>query len=188
MNAFMKFFGMMLLTGYINSCQDPSPDSISKAKDANKSKTENSMKHEEITEFLIKIADARMMGIEEGKEAMQKGTKEEIRNYGSWMIQEQSKLQEQVKLIADSKGITLPANISKDKQDGLEDLQEKTGTEFDKKFMKMMIIDHKRDLKDFKKAQEYKDQQVASFASKYLAVIQSHLDKIEQIEENYSSK
>lgn len=84
--------------------------------------------------------------------------------------------------------MTLPETISNDKQDGLDELQKKSGKEFDEKFIKMMTIDHKRDIKDFKKATKYKDQEVASFASKYLPLIQSHLDKIIQIHENYKSK
>lgn len=163
-------------------------DSTDNAKKANEAKSENNILDEDVAAFLVKIADARMMGMKEGKEAQQKGTTEEIRNYGAWMIQEQSELQAQIKMLANSKKVTLPEDISNEKQDGLTDLKEKTGKDFDEKFIKMMTIDHKRDVKDFKKATEYKDPEVASFASKYLPMIQSHLDKIKQIEDNYSSK
>ncbi len=60
-------------------------------------------------------------------------------------------------------------------------MSEKNGEDFDKKFIKMMIIDHERDIKLFKKALDYKDAEVSAFAKKYLPMIQGHLDKIEVI-------
>ena len=163
-------------------------DSTEKAKQVNEIKAENNIVDENLSVFLVKIADARMMGIKEGQEAQQKGTTEDIRNYGSWMISEQSELLKQINLIAKTKNVTLPTSISNDKQDGLSDLQKKNGVDFDEKFIKMMTIDHERDLKDFKKAMEFEDQRVASFASKYLPMVQSHLDKINQIHKRYKSK
>lgn len=59
----------------------------------------------------------------------------------------------------------------------------KTGRDFDEKFIKMMRIDHERDLKDFKKAGELADKGVTDFAATYISMIQIHLDKLNEIKE-----
>lgn len=69
MNVFMISFSMMVLTTSINVFDDISSDSVERANDANEMKTENNIVDDDIADFLVKIADARMMGIQEGKEA-----------------------------------------------------------------------------------------------------------------------
>ena len=188
MKVFFKGIVVFLLIRLITACNDPSHNSVENAKQTNDLKMKDSFLDNRATDFLVKIADARMMGIKEGNEANQKGTTKDIIDYGSLMIREQSELLEQVNLIAKSKQVSLPNTLSQDKQDGLADLQKKSGRKFDKKFIRMMTIDHERDLKDFKKATKYDDPEVRSFAVKYLPMIQAHLDKIKQIDEHYPSR
>ncbi|HYI78569.1 MAG TPA: DUF4142 domain-containing protein, partial [Chryseolinea sp.] len=64
---------------------------------------------------------------------------------------------------------------------GLTDLKEVHGKSFDKKFIRMMIIDHKRDLKKFEKATRSTDADIQVFATKYLPYVQSHLQKIKAL-------
>ena len=52
-----------------------------------------------------------------------------------------------------------------------------TGKKFDKKFLKMIKIDHKRDVRQFTKATEFEDAETKKFATENLPLIQSHLDK-----------
>lgn len=188
MNVLINGFVLFALTRLFATCNDAPNDSVEKAKQTNNVKVNDSTLDKSVADFLVKIADARMMGIKEGTEAKEKGTIKEISDYGSLMIREQTELQEQINVLAKSKQVTLPDTLSKDKQDGLADLQRKSGRDFDKKFIKMMTIDHKRDLKDFKKATEYDDPEVRSFAVRYLPMIQTHLDKLNEIDKNYPSK
>lgn len=139
--------------------------------------------NKDVAGFLVKIADARMMGKKEGELAVQKGTTPEIVDYGKLMIKDQQFLLTQIKKLAAEKNITLPAEISNDKKDGFKDLDGKTGESFDKKFIKMMRIDHERDIKDFTKAGELTDKGVTDFAAKYIEMIQMHLDKLNAIKQ-----
>ncbi|MEO5683659.1 MAG: DUF4142 domain-containing protein [Chitinophagaceae bacterium] len=159
-------------------------DPVKKAVQANEQKAQAGLLDEEVAGFLVKAADARMMGQKEGALAIEKGTTLFIRQYGRQMVRDQGILLAQIKKLAAAGKISLPASISQDKEDGRKDLAEKTGKDFDNKFMKMMIIDHKRDIKDFKKAVDYKDSAVSAFAKKNLPLIQEHLDKIEEIKES----
>ena len=137
---------------------------------------------ESITKFLTEAADARLMDTEEGKLARERGTTEEIRSYGRWMMRDQNKLLQEIQAIAKSKSIKLPSAISEEKSKGLEDLKKVKGEEFDKKFARMICIDHKRDVKEFKRATKFADADVKQFASRYLPTIEAHLERIQEIE------
>ena len=134
--------------------------------------------------FLTEMTDARLMDREEGKQAVLKGTTQEIKKYGQLMIDDQTYLLKELQKIAATKNITLPTEISEEKQNGLKDLKEKSGADFDKKFIKMICIDHKRDVRKFKKAAKCNDSGVSNFAKEHLPMIESHLKKIKQIEKN----
>ena len=156
-------------------------DPVKAANMSNEKKAAVKMVDKNIAAFLVKSADARMMGAQEGKLAVQKGTTKAVREYGALMVKDQTMLLKRIKALAANKKISLPLAIGEQKQDGKDDLMAKTGKEFDKKFMKMMKIDHERDVKLFKKATECSDPEVAAFAVKYLPVIEAHLNKVNKI-------
>jgi putative membrane protein len=135
-----------------------------------------------VTKFLTEAADARLMDSEEGKLARERGTTEEIRSYGRWMMRDQSKLLQEIKYLSKEKGIKLSGKLSEEKAKGLEDLRREQGSAFDKKFAKMICLDHKRDVKKFKKATKFEDADVKKFAVQYLPTIESHLERIKEIE------
>ncbi|CAN5661299.1 hypothetical protein BH10BAC2_BH10BAC2_01800 [soil metagenome] len=177
----MKYISSLLLfVMLINySCKTSKPnDSVAIADSKNEAKADKGLVDKESADFLVEAADARMMDIKEGELALQRGTTIEIKNYGKLMIKDQALLLGKIKALASKKNIVLPAEISADKQDGVKDISSKEGKDFDDKFIKMMKIDHERDIKEFTKAAEFSDKDVSAFAAKYLSMIQSHLDKI----------
>ena len=141
--------------------------------------------NDDIKTFLCEMTDARMMDIEEGKVAAERGTIKEVKDYGNLMIKDQNYLLDELKKFAKTKNITLPTKISDEKLNGLKDLKEKSGKDLDKKFLKMISIDHKRDVRKFKKATEIDDQETKVFAKKHLPMIKSHLKKVCQIRKDY---
>ncbi|HEY5750219.1 MAG TPA: DUF4142 domain-containing protein [Chryseolinea sp.] len=131
--------------------------------------------------FLTKTAESRIMDFEEGKTAQQKSTVDAIKDYGSLMVRDQSNMLTDLRALAAVKHITLPDTPDEHQQKALADLQQEEGSSFDKKFIKMMIIDHKRDVKKFKKAAQSHDLEVRAFALKYLPVVESHLDDVQKL-------
>jgi putative membrane protein len=131
--------------------------------------------------FLTKTAESRIMDFEEGRTAQQKSAVDAIKDYGSLMVRDQSKMLADLHALAASKHITLPGTPDEHQQKALADLQQEEGKSFDRKFIKMMIIDHKRDVKKFKKASQSHDLDVRAFALKYLPVVESHLDDVQKL-------
>ena len=149
----------------------------------NAAKAEKGKVNKDIADFLVNAADGRMMGMKQGKLAVLKGTTSEIRAYGQLMESDQAKMLKVIKKLAKKRKITLPRIISAEKEDGFKDLTAKSEKAFDKKFIKMMKIDHKRDLKAFKNAREFNDPEIKAFAEEYLPMIQSHLDKLDGLKD-----
>jgi putative membrane protein len=134
-----------------------------------------------VARFIAEMAEARMMDLEEGKIAQQKSTTRDLKSYGTLMVNDQTEMLRELKKLAALKDVTLPSELGNDKADGLQDLRDVHGKDFDKKFVKMMIIDHKRDVKKFEQATRSSDADVQVFATKYLPYIQSHLEKIRSL-------
>ena len=77
----------------------------------------------------------------------------------------------------------LPATVSEAQQKEVDNLSKKTGNDFDKAYVKLMIEDHKKDIDDFKKASKnVTDADLKNFAVNALPVLQKHLDAIQAIQ------
>jgi putative membrane protein len=173
------FITIVLATGLLAfSCKtSETEDSVDMAQEKNEAASID----ENISDFLTEAADARMMDIAEAKLAILRGTTPEIKKYGKWMVEDQRILLREIRTLAKAKKVTLPQDISTEKANGLSELEEKYDKEFDSKFIKMITIDHRRDVRKFKNAKSINDKEVSAFASKYLPVIESHLEKAKEI-------
>lgn len=131
--------------------------------------------------FLTTAIEARIMDLEEGRAAQLNSETDAVKDYGTLMLRDQKIMLNELKAIAASKHITLPETPDAKQQEALAMLKQQSGKEFDKKFMKMMIIDHKRDVRKFRKATRSNDVDVKAFAVKYLPVVEAHLDYIQKL-------
>lgn len=136
-----------------------------------------------VKKFIQEMYDARLMDFEEGKLAAEKANQFKVKVYGQWMVREQKKISTDLRSLAESKNISLPDSINEKKANGLADLKEQTGKKFDKKFIKMMKVDHRRDIRKLKAAKrKIKDAEVHNFISRYQPMIESHLDYLKTLD------
>lgn len=143
----------------------------------------NSAIDEKISKFLTEAADASMAGIEQGKLAKERSQNAQVKQYGEWMISENNRILKELRLLAASKNITLPAAMSDRNLDQLEDLRDEEGEDFDEEFLKNMRRACKNEADSFEDAEDFNDKDVRKFATTYRPVIASHLEKLEQIED-----
>ncbi|MBV9939524.1 MAG: DUF4142 domain-containing protein, partial [Acidobacteriaceae bacterium] len=95
---------------------------------------------------------------------------------------------DQLKSIAQEQGITLPTDVNQKQQATYDRLSKLSGADFDKQYVKDMVMDHEEDVKDFRKeANSGKDEKIKSFASQTLPTLQQHLDKIKSIQSKMGS-
>ena len=101
------------------------------------------------------------------------------------MVKDHTKANEELKSLAAQKNITLPATLSDKHQKHVDDLNDKTGKDFNKAYMDLMVDDHKEDVDDFKDAAEnVPDSTIKGFAAKAVPVLQKHLEAAQAIQKN----
>jgi putative membrane protein len=189
--AFLLFTGLCF--GACNT--GTNQDSVDSAKNANEQKDTNDLTtnnrpdtmattpvNEDVADFAVEAASGSLMEVELGKIAQEKATNPRIKEFGAMMAKDHSEANDQLKSLAQQKNITLPASVSDKQQKDIDDLNKKTGKDFDKAYMNMMLDDHKKDIKKFEKAgNDLKDADIKSFAMNALPTLQKHLDSARAI-------
>ena len=133
--------------------------------------------------FVEEAAQGGMAEVELGKLAQQHAASDKVKQFGSKMATDHQKANEQLKKIAASKGINLPTDMSSSERREYDKLSKKTGADFDRQYMKEMVSDHKKDVKDFESAaKKADDPDIKSFASSTLPTLQQHLDMAQSAE------
>jgi len=119
--------------------------------------------------FMKEAAEGGMSEVEMGKMAQQKGKSAEVKKFGSTMVADHGKANNELMAIAKKKGVDL--SKEKAKMMKLDDAN------FDKEYINAMVKDHEKDLSAFQEeAQNGSDADVKAFASKTATVIKKHLD------------
>ena len=138
-------------------------------------------------DFAMEAAQGGMMEVQLGSYAQQNALSERVKAFGAMMVRDHSKANDELKSIATTKSITLPADMSDSKEKKeMNELMKKTGKDFDKAYMKMMVEDHKKDVKAFEDAsKDVKDTELKNFASSTLPVLKVHLDSAKAIAGKY---
>jgi len=115
--------------------------------------------------FMKKAAKGGMMEVAMGNLAEQNGQSDDVKSFGKRMVTDHSKANEELKSIAEKKGVKLPT-------------KEPTGKwSSDKTYMDMMVKDHEKDLAEFQEeAKTGSDPDVKKFAEDTAKVVQEHLD------------
>ena len=113
-NTSLFIFSILILLAACTTSKHK--DSVDKAELKNEHLAKEHIVDESSAEFLVKIADGRLMGIKEGKAPESKGTTEEVRNYGKLMVRDQKDLFAIMKKLAAHKKIALPVSISDEKK------------------------------------------------------------------------
>jgi putative membrane protein len=132
--------------------------------------------------FIKEAAQGGMAEVQMGRLGAQKGQSQEVRQFGQKLVQDHSKANQELKLLAAQKSITLPTDISTEQQAMMSHLKSLEGAEFDEAFKKHAVEDHQEDVQKFQTAsQRATDSDVKAFAVKTLPVLQQHLKMAQDI-------
>jgi putative membrane protein len=96
------------------------------------------------------------------------------------MVEDHGKANDELKSIATSKKMGMPAAPDASQQKAAAALEAKSGADFDRAFKQQMIADHKSAIALFQKeAKSGSDPDLKSFAGKTLPTLQEHLKMAE---------
>ena len=132
-------------------------------------------------EFVLDAAKGGMAEVELGKLASDHAQNAEAKKFAERMVTDHSKAGDELKSIAQSKGIRLPEEIEAKDRALMSRLSKLNGAAFDRAYMQAMVSDHVKDVNEFKKeANSGHDPQVKSFASNTLPTLEEHLQQARQ--------
>jgi putative membrane protein len=132
--------------------------------------------------FVVKAAQGGMAEVKLGNLAKQNGGSDAVKGFGDKMVTDHSQANEELRQLAQQKGITLPSDVnSKDKKIN-KMLASKQGSDFDKAYIHDMVKDHEADVAEFRnEAENGKDPEVKAWAQKTLPVLEQHLATAKQV-------
>ena len=126
--------------------------------------------------FVKKAAEGGMAEVELGKLAADKASSPEVKEFGQKMVDDHTKANDQLKSLAQTKNITLPADLTVKDKALLDRLSKLSGPAFDRAYMRAMVSDHTKDVNEFRtQAKSGADPDVKSWASNTLPTLETHL-------------
>jgi putative membrane protein len=178
-------------------------DSVSIAKEVNKDKADTGsnipMNKDTVAEtmaveradanFAVEAANGNMIEVQLAGLAKTKAVNSRVKKFAAMMITDHMKLNEDLQKIASAKNISLPQALSDEGKKDIDNLNKKTGKDFDRAYMHMMLADHKKDVSEFEKAaKDCKDPELKSFIEQALPVMRKHRDSAAAIDKLYVEK
>jgi putative membrane protein len=132
--------------------------------------------------FVMEAAQGGLAEVQMGQLAAQKGQSDAVKQFGQKMVDDHGKANDQLKQLAQQKNVAIPSDVSsKDKAD-MDKLSKLSGDAFDKAYAQHMVMDHKKDVAEFKKeSTSGKDNDVKNWASQTLPTLQDHLKMAQQM-------
>lgn len=156
--------------------------------------------------FVVQAVSIGMKEVELGQLAQKKAQSESVRNFSAMMIRDHSKSNAQLRSLAMSKNITLPASTetsttdSKSSPSNIGDnssmesgnatassdtaghymsmLSKKSGIAFDREYIRMMIDDHSKAISLFEGASTtVMDNDIKAYVNNTLPVLRTHLEQ-----------
>jgi putative membrane protein len=132
--------------------------------------------------FVKNAMQGNMAEVQLAQLTLQKTTNDQVKQFAQRMVTDHTKLNEQMKPVAQQLGVQAPTEISKKDKKTLAGLQGLSGPAYDQAYIKDMVKDHKKDLSDFQtEASSGSDPTVKDAASQGSQVIAQHLQMIQQL-------
>lgn len=132
--------------------------------------------------FVKKALEGSMGEVQMGKLALDKSSNDQVKQFAQHMVDDHTKMIDQMKPVAEQLGVTVPDNPPSSEMKKMDKMKALNGDAFDKAYAKDMVADHKKDDKDFKQeAQTTQNSQLKDVVTQGDQVIQQHLQMAQQL-------
>lgn len=132
--------------------------------------------------FMKKAAEGNKAEVELGKMAKQKASSDAVKSFGERMMTDHKQASEQLETVAGKLGVSLPNKVNAKDQATKDRLEKLSGKQFDEAYMRDMVMDHTKDVAEFKRAaSSASNPDVKNFAQQTLPTLQDHLKQAKSI-------
>jgi putative membrane protein len=133
--------------------------------------------------FVEKASQGGAAEVQFGKLAEQKAQSAEVKQFGQRMVKDHSAANDKLTQLAGKKGIAPAADMDSSSKREYDKLSKLSGAQFDKEYMKTMVSDHEKDIKEFKsEAKSGKDADIKNFAESTVPTLEEHLKQAKTAE------
>ena len=132
--------------------------------------------------FLRTAAEGGIAEVKLGQLAAQKASSDEVKAFGQKMVDDHTKLNNEMAQVADSMGVMLPKSMNKEDQAEYDKLNKLSGDDFDMEYLSFMVKDHHKDLHEFRmEAASHADQTLHDEVVKAEGIIHDHTVMVDKL-------
>ena len=182
---FGRTLPLLALLACSSNGTEQAADPVAAARDRNDQKIETA----DITDrqaadadFLVNATDNALLGMELGKLAQQKATSTIVRTYGPRLVQQRLEMLRALQNLAATKQLAVPADMGEDARAAYHEVSSLTGTELDKRLLKVAVRMQEQDEDAFDDMQEDAyDGDIRGLAAKYRPALAEQLAAAKEV-------
>lgn len=126
--------------------------------------------------FVRSAAADGLLEVELGRLAQERASGGEIKRFAERVVQDHGQLNAELQRLAAARSVSLPGNLSRDRQALLAQMGRLTGADFDQAYGKQAVADQQRVVASFdQQALTGRDPELKALAAKALPMLREHL-------------
>ncbi len=133
-------------------------------------------------EFLSDAARGSALEVQLGNFAAQKAASEEVKRFGQQLAADHSRGGQTIRQMASNLKFTLPQELTPEQRNLVSRLENLSGKNFDREYIKAMVTDHMNDISEYERAAAQATiPEIKQFASQALPMLRDHLKLAREI-------
>lgn len=174
---------MVAITGMAACDNANNTDSKDLAEDINERNLEHTVLEDD-AEFAVWAADEGLIAVRLGELAAARAENPQVKQLAASIVGDHTKAIDELKSLAEIKGIVLPVVPGSENQNDYERIAAKTGADFEKEYIDYTVREHKKLVDKYRdEADEAGDPDVRSWINEKIPVLQQHLQQAEATQE-----
>jgi putative membrane protein len=133
--------------------------------------------------FLTKAIEGNFAEVQMGELAQKNGQSADVKSFGQMLQQDHGAANQKATEAAKKLGVNAPSGPSAKQKADYDKMAKAQGAAFDKEFAQHMVMDHKKDIAEYKKAAK-KNDDAGQYAKDSLPVLEKHLQTAQSIQKN----
>ena len=123
-----------------------------------------------------------------GKLAETKSSNVAVKAYGTMLVTDHSQANDKAMEAARVAGVKAPTGPNAEQRRMYNRMTRLSGNQFDTQFIKHMVADHKKDVRDYQRHASVKAAPIAAYAKESVPTLQKHLDQAMELSRSQSSR
>lgn len=138
--------------------------------------------------FITKAMEGNLGEVQMGQLADQNGGSQEVKAFGMQLVQDHGADNQKAEQLANQLGVSTPGQTDREHLAAYRKLSKLQGAAFDKAFVRKMVEDHRKDVRDYRAQAKKQGDPTAAYAADSLPVLEKHLRMAEQLERSHMSQ